>query len=81
MKLTLPLSPEKQAALEQLAAVEGMDPTTFILQVVQEKLDEGDGQSISTAPYEQWRAEFRSWVASHRSRNPQFDDSRDGIYD
>jgi hypothetical protein len=47
------------------------------LDVVQER----NGSSVESSAYEQWRKDFRSWIASHPSRNPHFDDSRDSIYD
>ncbi len=81
MSITLTLSPEKQAELERRAAAAGTDLKSFILEAVQEKLEERNGSSTEMAPYEQWSAEFRSWIASQRSRNPQFDDSRESIYD
>jgi hypothetical protein len=37
--------------------------------------------SVMTMPFEQWQMQFRRWLASHQSRNPQFDDSRESIYD
>lgn len=81
MSVTLGLSPEKQAELEQRAAAAGTDVTRFILDAVQERLEERDGSSVESVPFAQWRGEFRSWIASHASRNPQFNDSRDAIYD
>ncbi len=30
---------------------------------------------------EQWIARLREWAESHKPRNPNFDDSRDSIYD
>ena len=51
------------------------------LDVMHEKLQAGNGASAGSPPYEQWSNDFRSWIASHPSRNPHFDDSRDSIYD
>lgn len=31
-------------------------------------------------PYEQWAKKYDAWLASHRSSNPQVDDSRESIY-
>lgn len=80
MEITLTLSPETKAELEQLAAAAGTDVTSFILEAVQEKLDERNGPSSDVLPYEQWSSDFRCWIAGHRSQNPHFDDSRDSIY-
>lgn len=81
MNITLPLSPEKFAELERYAAAAGTDLPRFILEAVQEKLEERNGSSLETASYEDWHREFRSWIAAHKSRNPQFDDSRESVYD
>jgi hypothetical protein len=81
MAITLALSPEQKAQLEQLAAAAGTDLTSFILNVVQEQLEVQNGPSVAVLPYEEWSRDFRSWVASHRSRNPHFEDYRDSIYD
>jgi hypothetical protein len=80
MSVTLPLTPQAAADLERCAAAAGVDPTTFVLHALQEKLAERteDAEELSD---EQWRSEFRQWLASHRSRNPQLDDSRESIYD
>jgi len=81
MTIILPLSPEKQAELERRAAAAGTDLSNFILEAVQEKLGDRDGSSAERVPYEQWRGEFRSWIAGQRSRNPELDDSRESCYD
>jgi hypothetical protein len=81
MNITLPLSPEKQAELERRAASAGIDLQSFILDAVQEKLEERNGSSPEALSYEQWHSDFRSWIAGQRSRNPHFDDSRESIYD
>lgn len=80
MTITLALSAEKLAELERRAAAAGTDLSHFILDAVQEKLED-KACFFETIPYEQWRDDFRAWVASQESRNPQFDDSRESIYD
>lgn len=80
MYITLTFSPEKEAALLKHAAAAGTDPTNFILDAVEEKLEE-EIDSSAAIPYEPWRDEFRSWISRQRSRNPQFDDSRESIYE
>ncbi len=32
-------------------------------------------------PYEEWSKLWHEWVASHKSTNPNFDDSRESIYE
>jgi hypothetical protein len=81
MNITLPLSPERQAQLERSAAAAGIDLSSFIMEAVDEKLDERNGSSAEPVPYEQWLGEFRSWITGRRSRNPQLDDERESIYD
>jgi len=81
MDIILTVSSEKRAELEQCAAANGTDLTSFILDAVEEKLAGCDGPSTDVPPYERWNADFRRWISSHQSRNPSFDDSRDSIYD
>ena len=80
MSITLHLSPDKQAALERLAAAAGTDVSSYVLRVVEEELDDPDDVP-QHRPFEQWRARFRAWQATHKSRNAHFDDSRESIYD
>jgi hypothetical protein len=81
MDITLTLSPERNAELEKLAAAAGTDVTGFILDAVVERLEERSGSPAEDLPYEHWKNDFHSWISSHLSRNPGFDDSRDSIYD
>lgn len=80
MSITLTLAPEQQALLEQQAAAAGIDVTRFILDAVRERLEEQNGHPANEMTYEQWINDFRAWIARQKSRNPQFDDSRDSIY-
>jgi hypothetical protein len=81
MSITLPLTPEATAELERRAAAAGIDIASFVLSAVQEKLAEEDVAPGENRSYDEWSSDFHRWVASHRSRNPHFDDSRDSIYD
>ena len=80
MTVTVTLSPEERAALERRAAAAGTDLDAFIREALHEKLEEQNGTTAEPLPYEQWRADFRSWIVRQKSRNPQFDDSREAIY-
>lgn len=81
MTVTLRLSPEKQAVLEQRASTAGTDLSSFLLRVIEENLEDQIGSSTDEMPFDQWNAEFKAWVAAHQSRNPDFDDSRESIYE
>jgi hypothetical protein len=81
MSITLPLTPEAIAELERRAAAAGIDVSRFILSAVHEKLAEGEDAPAEEVSYDEWRYRFHTWLASHPSRNPHFDDSRDSIYD
>lgn len=80
MSITLILPPDKQSALERLAAASGSDVLTVILEAVEDKLNDRTGGEVEL-PYPQWHEEFQAWIASRRSRNPHFDDSRESMYD
>lgn len=81
MTVTLRLSPEKQAVLQQRASAAGIDLSSFLLRVIEENLDDQTGFPTDELPFDQWNAEFKAWIAAHQSRNPQLDDSREGIYE
>ncbi|MEO8495981.1 MAG: hypothetical protein ABI614_12985 [Planctomycetota bacterium] len=80
IKLELPSDVESRLA--QQAAVGGQDVSTYVAQAVQ-RLLVVDPNDVNTdgATYDQWRGEFQAWLASQRSRNPHFDDSRESLYD
>lgn len=80
MTITLSLTPEAQAELERRASDAGVDLSTFVIDAINDTLDSAS-PAAGEMPYDQWQAEFRAWIGGHASRNPQFDDSRDSIYD
>ncbi len=82
MSVVLNLPPDKEAELRRRAAVTGKSVEELVLTAVDHELEErGGGSSTEELPYERWSEEFRAWIASRRSRNPHFDDSRESIYD
>ena len=83
MSITLQLSPDKQSALERLAEAAGTDVSSYVLRVVQEEIDERDESEYSPSKLssEQRRARFHAWLKKQTSHNPNFDDSRESIYD
>lgn len=80
MSILLTFPPDELADWERRASSAGIDLTSFIRNAVRESLEEADVVEHEGVSYEQWRSEFRTWVAAQRSRNPRFDDSRESIY-
>lgn len=81
MTLTITISPETQSILEQQAIAAGRDVPSYVLEAIHEKIAQRDESSADRRSYEEWSKEFQAWLATHQSRNPDFDDSRDSIYD
>jgi len=79
MTIEVQLPPDIESELSQRAELAGQDVSAYVCDAVRQMLDaEPNGAEVS---YEQWHKDFRAWVESHRSRNPDFDDSRESIYD
>jgi hypothetical protein len=82
MNITLQLSLADQAELEKRAAASGRDVAGYVLDAVQQQLAADENRAAhETVPYDERHRNFRDWIAGHRSWNPGFDDSREGIYD
>ena len=79
MTLTLSLSPEMEAKLREQAASAGKDEA-YAREALEEKLAEGISAGPENKTREQWAAEFRAWVASHKPVGYFVDDSRESIY-
>ncbi len=79
--IQLNLSAEKQAALEKRAAAAGMDVTSFVWTAIEDQVMERDAPTLADAPYEEWKREYDAFKATLKPRNPNFDDSRESIYD
>lgn len=78
MNLILHLTPETEAKLIERANLVGKKPEELALEALNDQLN---GESpTATLPAEAWLLEFDAWVSNHKSRNPRFDDSREGIY-
>lgn len=80
MHLTIHLTPETEAKLNEQARLLGQSPEDVVLAAVQEKLAAVDeGESISN---EKRIAEFQAWLSSHlQSEVLELDDSRERIYE
>jgi hypothetical protein len=82
MNVTLPLSSEAQAELQRRAAAAGHDATSYIADTLQQHLDtDAEIDAHPRRSHDEWSREFREWIARLRTRNPNMDDSREGIYD
>lgn len=79
MNLVLHLPPETEAKLIERANSVGKKPEELALQALDDQLN-GAFVSAATLPTEVWLREFDAWVSELKPRNPQFDDSREGIY-
>jgi hypothetical protein len=50
-----------------------------LVATLRQNLANGSRPAYELSP-EEWSKEWRAWLASHTSRNPNFDDSRESIY-
>lgn len=82
--LNIPLSPEKEARLRELAAAAGKDVTEYVLEVVEEDLAlaEPFPQVGTESPqkHQQWESDLDAWASSHPRLHSIADDSRESIY-
>lgn len=80
MHLSIHLTPETEAKLNEQARLLGQSPEAVVLAALQEKLASVDeGGSISN---EKRIAEFQAWLSSHlQSEVLELDDSRERIYE
>lgn len=79
MSMLLPISPELEARLRAQAAAAGKPAEELALAAIEERFG-GGSEEPETLPLADWLTSFDAWVGGHVSRNPDFDDSRDGIY-
>ncbi len=88
MQVTLP--PEIEAIAQQAVRNNGYENITdFIAEAVRqsalgESLKQGQEKSESTPahklPYLEWKKQFNDFLASRKTTNPNFDDSRESMY-
>jgi hypothetical protein len=79
MTIEVQLPHEVESELNRRAELAGQDVSTYVAEAVRQMV--GADHNGSEVSYQQWQGDFRAWVESHRSRNPDFDDSRESIYD
>lgn len=80
MTLTLSLPPHLEARLRERAAASGKDVEGFVREAVEEKLLASEPTGPEGKTREQWAAEFKAWVESHKPVTHFVDDSRESIY-
>jgi predicted transcriptional regulator len=79
MTLTLHLTPETEAKLSEQAALTGKRPEELALEALHDSLS-SESTASSELSSAEWLEKFDAWVNDHKSRNPEFDDSRDSVY-
>lgn len=85
MTIQIPISADTEAKLRKQAEAAGKDITSFVLEVLEDKLDlemhtiNKDGHE--DLPANQWIARLRRWTSSHRPLPYEADDSRESIYE
>ena len=80
MTLTLSLPPDLEARLRERAAASGKDIEGFVREAVEEKLLAAESTGPEGKTREQWAAEFKAWIESHKPVTHFVDDSRESIY-
>ncbi len=85
MSITIQLPLETETALREKAKLQGATPEEFLTKLIQESMGSNDakpakqrGEQLTT---EEWIAEWRAWVASHKPVHHFVDDSRESIYE
>ena len=79
MNLTLTLSLETEVKLREQALLTGKSLEELAIEALQDRLaDATESQPLLNSS--EWKQHFDTWVNSHASRNPLFDDSRDSMY-
>lgn len=74
MTITIDLKPEIEKRLAENAKKNGVPLETFIEVFIEDNLQEIEGTPKEkpfheTATKEEWRAEFRKWLDSHKGKN------------
>jgi plasmid stability protein len=79
--VTIELSPETEKQLRDRATENGQSVEAFLRQLAEQAATvKLVGPPSNRMTPEQWSAEFRTWVASHRPVPGSVDDSRVTIY-
>jgi hypothetical protein len=78
MTVTLHLQPETEQKLRDKAARAGQTLEAYLEQLAAASVGSSGAAHLSA---EEWIAEFRAWVASHKPLATLADDSRESIYE
>jgi predicted transcriptional regulator len=91
MTVTIELKPEIEKRLAEEADKKGLPIETFIEAFIEENLEETEEKEEKKKPFhetasrEEWLAEFRKWIESHKDKDyPVLPDeaySRENIYE
>lgn len=89
MTVTIKLKPEIEKRLAEKAKKNGLPIETFIEVFIEENLEEETKEKEKpfheTATKEEWQAEFRKWIDSHKGKNyPSIPDEalrRENLYE
>ncbi|HBI43027.1 MAG TPA: hypothetical protein DDY78_09250 [Planctomycetales bacterium] len=78
MIITLQLNAEVERKLQEEAARNGLTVEAYIQRLVEQTV--APRPIVAKLPPEEWAAEFRAWVASHKPLPHIADDDRESIY-
>lgn len=78
MTITLQLSAEVERKLQAEAARNGLTGEEYVRRLVEQSML--PNRDPATIPPEEWIAEWRAWVASHKALPYIVDDDRESIY-
>jgi len=78
MSITLQFNNEIEQKLQEAAALHGLTVEAYVQRLVEQSV--AVSQPAHTMPLEEWQAEFRAWIASHKPLPHEADDSRESIY-
>lgn len=81
MTIRIDLAPQLEQWLREQAAAAGVDPTRYVLLLLEQHATPAMNQDERQAvPSQSWKTEFDSWLAGVEQVDSFIDDSRDSIY-
>ena len=70
MTVTLDLKPEVEERIVSEAKALGLSVETYILNVLEKEVTNGEASFALTASPEEWKTAFLEWVKTERPRSP-----------